>query len=235
MRPGDQSRFHRTAKHSVRILALGMSHSNVPPEKTTIRHLRPNPDLPALARKLRGDSTGAAAVEFALVSVPFLALLGALIQTAFSIWASQNFDYEFQKTARTLFTGQFQQQNNQSVNAAVILAAFKNNMCGSGSSSVVTMFNCNNVRVDISLGTNFAASVAAQPVDPNTRDWSSGFGSHYSCAKPGTIVVATAAVKFPVFFGSLNSAFSSFADGSQLLESTAVFRTEPYSAGASPC
>jgi len=49
-------------------------------------------------------------------------------------------------------------------------------------------------------------------------------------------VIATAAVKFPVFFGLLNPGLSNFADGSKLLQSTAVFRTEPYSSGnASSC
>jgi pilus assembly protein Flp/PilA len=180
-------------------------------------------------------SQGATAVEFALVCAPFLALLGATIQTAFSIWATQNFEYQFQKTARTLFTGQFQQANSQSADSATLLAAFKSAMCGSGSATTMTVFDCSNIKIDISLGTNFASSTPIRPVDPTTRDWSSGFGSHYACAGPSTIVVATAAVKFPVFFGALNRAFSSFADGSQLLMSTSVFRTEPYTAGSSPC
>ena len=46
-------------------------------------------------------------------------------------------------------------------------------------------------------------------------------------------MIATAAVKFPVFFGSLLPAFSNFSDGSKLLQSTVVFRTEPY--GTSTC
>lgn len=180
------------------------------------------------------DTRGATAVEFGLVCVPFLALLGAILQVAFSIWATQNFDFVFQKTARSLFTGQFQQNNSQSASAATLLAALKTSMCGTGTS--VTVFDCSGVKLDIALGTNFASATPATPVDPTTRDWSSGFGTRYACAGPGTIVVATAAAKFPVFFGALNLGFSSFADGSQLLMSTAVFRTEPYSAGsASPC
>lgn len=186
-------------------------------------------------RRLLEGKQGASAVEFALVCAPFLALLGAIVQTAFSIWATQNFEYQFQKVARTLFTGQFQQTNSQSATAATLLAAIKNSMCGSGSATTITVFDCSNIRIDISLGTNFASSTPVRPVDPATKDWSAGFGTRYACAGPNTIVVATAAVKFPVFFGALNIAFSSFADGSQLLESTAVFRTEPYTAGASPC
>jgi pilus assembly protein Flp/PilA len=183
---------------------------------------------------MAGDVRGATAVEFGLVCVPFLALLGAILQVAFSIWAAQNFDFVFQKTARSLFTGQFQQTNSQSATAGTLLAALKTSMCGSGGS--VTVFDCSGVKLDVSLGTNFASIKLPAPIDSGTRDWSAGFGTHYTCPGPGTIVVATAAAKFPVFFGLLNLGFSSFADGSQLLMSTAVFRTEPYSVGSgAPC
>ena len=133
--------------------------------------------------------------------MPFLALLGAILQVAFSIWAAQNFDFVFQKTARSLFTGQFQQTYTQSASAATLLAALKTSMCGTGTGASVTVFDCSGVKLDIALGTNFAWTTPAAPVDPGTRDWSSSFGTHYTCAGPGTIVVATAAAKFPVFFG----------------------------------
>lgn len=181
------------------------------------------------------DSRGATAVEFGLVCAPFLALLGAIVQTAFSIWAAQNFEYQFQRTVRALFTGQFQQNNAQSASSSTLLSAIKTSMCGSGSTATLTVFDCSNLKIDISIGTNFASLAPVYPLDPTTKDWSPNFGNHYACAGPSTIVIATAATKFPVFFGALNLGFSSFADGSQLLESTAVFRTEPYTAGASPC
>lgn len=188
--------------------------------------------------RLAGDTRGVAAVEFGLVCLPFLALLGAIIQVAFMIWAAQNLDFVFQRTARTLFTGQFQAGNSQAGSASALLATFKTNMCGSGTSLSAVVFNCSAVKIDITLGTNsgvnFAGSTPTSPVNATTRDWATGFGTHYSCAGPGTIVIATAAVKFPVFFGLLNAGLSTFSDGSTLLQSTAVFKTEPYSS-TSPC
>ncbi len=190
-----------------------------------------------------GDTRGAATIEFALVSLPFLALLGATIQVAFVIWAAQNFDFAFQKAARSLFTGQFQQNNSQSATSAgqiTSLAALRSSMCGSGASATPVLFDCSAVKIDITLGTSsgssFTGSTAPYPVDPTTRDWAAGFGTHYACAAPGKIVVATAAVKFPIIFGLLDAGLANFADGSKLLESTAVFRTEPYAAAnSSPC
>ena len=198
--------------------------------------LRPTPRPTrriSIGRRLLGDTRGAAAVEFGLVCLPFFALLGAIIQIAFTIWAAQNFDFVFQKTVRTLFTGQFQQNNDQTVGSAALLMALQQNMCAASTSMI---FNCSAVKIDISLGTNFATSIPTYPIDPSTHDWASGFGTHYACAKPGAIVIATGAVKFPVFFGLLDAGLRNFVDGTKLLESTAVFRTEPYvSSSSSPC
>ena len=190
----------------------------------------------SLLPRLLGDASGATAIEFGLVALPFLALLAAIIQVALVIWAQQNLDFVFQKTARTLFTGQFQESHDQTAAAAALLSALESSMCGSGATATPAIFSCSNVKIDISLGTNFASSTPTAPIDPSTRDWAANFGTHYACVAPGSILIATAAVKFPLFFGGLNAVFANFADGSKLLESTAVFRTEPYtSASSSPC
>lgn len=182
------------------------------------------------------DACGTTAIEFALVSLPFFALLGAIIQIAFMIWAQQNLDFVFQKAIRSVFTGTFQQKYPQNLPAATLLANLQTTMCGSNQSPMAVVFNCSAVKIDLTLGANFATSTPAYPINPTTKDWNSGFGTNYTCAAPGTIVVATAAVKFPVFFGLLNAGLANFVDGSKLLMATAVFRTEPYAtAGASPC
>ena len=190
----------------------------------------------SLPSRLLRDARGATAVEFGLVALPFLALLGAIIQVAFMIWAQQNLDFVFQRTIRTVFTGTFQQQYPQSLPAATLLSDLQSAMCGSGSSPNVFVFNCAGVKLDLTIASSFANSTPAYPVNASTGNWNSTFGTNYTCAAPGSIVIATAAVKFPVFFGLLNAGLSNFADGSKLLMATAVFRTEPYaSSGTSPC
>ena len=73
-------------------------------------------------------------------------------------------------------------------------------------------------------------------MNTGSKTWNNAFGTRYACAKPGAIVVVTAAVKIPVFFSLLNLLQVSFADGTHLLQSTAVFRTEPYqSTGTTGC
>ena len=183
----------------------------------------------ASIRFLRRDS-GATAVEFGLVATPFLALLGAIMQTAYMMWAQQNLDFALQGAARSLLTGQFQVAHSGSTDQASLLSALKASMCGSGMS---TAFSCANLKLDVTVASSFATTAPPQAVDPGTKTWSTVFGTHYSCAPPGAIVIATAATKFPMYFSLLNTGLSRFSDGSALLEATTVFRTEPY--GTSAC
>jgi pilus assembly protein Flp/PilA len=72
-----------------------------------------------------------------------------------------------------------------------------------------------------------AAGKATSPIDGSTRDWSSDFGKSYANAQGGAIVVVQAAVKYPSFTLTL-PVTPAFADGSRLLQSVQVFRTEPF-------
>ena len=78
---------------------------------------------------------GATAVEFGLVALPFLALLGAIIQLAFMMWAQQNLDFALQRAVRSLFTGQFQADNSGTTSSTDLLTSMKAKVCGSGTSS----------------------------------------------------------------------------------------------------
>ncbi|WP_269153957.1 TadE/TadG family type IV pilus assembly protein [Methylobacterium currus] len=191
-------------------------------------------------RCLAADGRGSAAVEFALVAMPFLALVGAIIQVAFQIWAAQNFDRAVQNGVRTVLTGQFQLANAGKTDAPTLLANLRATMCGSASANIVTVFDCSKVRIEVATAGTFAGAAPVQPIDTSTGSWSTSFGTNYACAKPGTIVVVTAAVPFPAFFnllGLVTRQFTSGADnGSGLLTATAVLRTEPYQVtGAGAC
>ena len=109
------------------------------------------------------DRQGATAVEFGLVSVPFLTLLGGIIQLGFMIWAQQNLDFSLQRTVRSLFTGQFQAANKGTGDAATLLAALKTNMCGSGTAPNAIVFDCSGVKIDVTLDQGVHARVVTIP------------------------------------------------------------------------
>lgn len=178
-----------------------------------------------LSHRFAHSCNGAAAVEFALVSVPFLGLLAVILQTSLMFWAARNLDDSLQRAGRTIYTGQFQKANAGQADTQVLLTKMKASMCGS---NIVTAFDCSTLKLNVAQSASFADGSVPTALDPNTKNWSTGFGSNYSCAQPGTIVVFTAAVKYRVVFSFMYIGNPGFSDGSRLIQSTAVFRTEPY-------
>lgn len=176
----------------------------------------------------RADRRGAAAVEFALVALPFLSILGAIVETAFTIWASQNLDFALQRAVRPIMTGAFQTANAGQADPVTILGRLKATMCGSGSGTVVTLFDCQNLKLDVYVSTSFAAGASPSVFNAQSQSWNSNAGTQYTCPQAGAIVIVSAAVKFPVFFSFLKLGSQTFADGSRLMQSIAVFRTEPF-------
>jgi Flp pilus assembly pilin Flp len=189
--------------------------------------LRDDPQLKVRAfAKFALDDRGATAVEFALVALPFFTLLAAIIEIAFRIWAAQNLDYALQKSARSLFTGAFQLSTSGQSNPTVVLDKLKTNLCNTG--SLMGVFDCQSIKLDVTLGSSYGGAAPPTPFDPQSGGWSPSAGTQYVCPQPGSIVIVSAAVKFPVLFSFLKLSSNTFTDGSQLLQSTAVFRAEPY-------
>ncbi|WP_244625555.1 TadE/TadG family type IV pilus assembly protein [Methylobacterium mesophilicum] len=180
------------------------------------------------ANHLIRKEDGAAAVEFALIATPFLSLLAVILQTALLVWTARNLDDALQRAGRKIYTGQFQKANTGQTDSSKLLSAMKASMCGTNTAQVATAFDCSSLKLNIALSTSFAAGSVPTPLDTMTKDWSSGFGNSYACAQPGAIVVFTAAVKYRVAFSFLYAGLPGFGDGARLLQSTAVFRTEPY-------
>ena len=69
----------------------------------------------SFARYLK-DSSGATAVEFAIVSVPFLGLLFAIFETALVFFTAQSVEAATSEAARRIMTGQA--QGNSAVTSA---------------------------------------------------------------------------------------------------------------------
>ncbi len=160
---------------------------------------------------------GGAAVEFALVAAPFLALLVALFQTALVFFAGRVLDVTTEEASRYILTGQAQQSN-------MTQAGFAAWVC----SKTFALFNCNNFMINVQNYTDFASASTATPTltfnnsgqVSNTWAWSPG--------NPGDIVVVQVMYQWPVVLGPLGFNLSNLSNGNRLLVSTAVFKNEPY-------
>lgn len=168
---------------------------------------------------------GSVAVEFAFLGVFFVVVLAIILQVLLIDWQAKNLDEALQRAARIVYTGTFQNSVKEYSDVASKISKLKSELCSSENAPI---FNCGDARISISLASSFANSSIPEIVDSRTRKWSSGFGTSYACGTPGAIVVLTAAVRQPVIFQWLSFGTSPFGDSSHLIQSSVVFRTEPY-------
>src|SRR2546423_8157823 len=95
-------------------------------------------------RFARGED-GAAAVEFAIVAAPFLALMFAIMETALVFFASQTLETAVADSARLIMTGQAQ-------NASMTQAAFKTAVCA----KINGLFDCaSGLQIDVKTYSSF--------------------------------------------------------------------------------
>ena len=116
-----------------------------------------------IARRFVRQQDGAAAVEFALVATPFLALTFAILETAFVFFAGQTLEAAASDSARLIMTGQAQ-------TAGYTAADFKNQVCA----RIYGLFDCaNGMTVNVQTYTTFASINTASPITNGQLDTSS--------------------------------------------------------------
>ncbi len=168
----------------------------------------------ATARRLARQEDGAAAVEFAMVAAPFLAMVFAIIETSIVFFAGQALETAAADSARLIMTGQAQ-------NGGYDQNKYKTEVC----KKIYGLFNCNaGLYVDVKSYPNFASVPTAKPITNGTMDTSTS----YSPGSPGDIVVVKLMYQWPVYVSLLGLNLSDLSGGKRLLMSTVAFRNEPY-------
>jgi Flp pilus assembly protein TadG len=168
----------------------------------------------AAVRRLVRQQDGAAAVEFAMVAAPFLALIFAIMETAIIFFAGQALETAVADSARLIMTGQAQ-------NASYTASTFKNAVCA----KIFGLFDCQNgVYVDVQKFSSFANVTNNSPVSNGTFTPP----NNYSPGGPGDIVMVRLFYQWPVYVSLLGFNLSNLNGGKRLLAATAAFRNEPY-------
>jgi Flp pilus assembly protein TadG len=173
--------------------------------------------LPAgVARRFARGQNGTAAIEFALVAVPFMALIFAILETALVFFANQTLESAVSNAGRLIMTGQAQ-------TAAYSKNDFKNAVCNDLAGG---LFDCSNgVYVDVKTYTSFGSINTASPIVNGKLDTSN---MTYTPGGPGDIVVVRLYYQWPIYVSLLGNTLSNLNGGNRLLVATSVFRNEPY-------
>jgi Flp pilus assembly protein TadG len=162
---------------------------------------------------------GMAAVEFALVVIPFFLLTFGLAEVSMIGFAQTSLDFAVAEVARKIKTGENQLSGRSySDIQAELCSEFR----------IFLVLDCNgNLYLDVTSYPSFEAAAEGQasPIQ-NGQFQADGFG--YSPGAPADIVVVRAYYRWQVMTPLFQPFFQNVGDGQRILVSTMMFRDEPY-------
>jgi Flp pilus assembly protein TadG len=174
---------------------------------------------------------GAAAVEFALIAVPFIGLFFAILETALVFFAGQTLENAASEAGRLVMTGQAQTtaytpaDPTKTGSGSVPFTAddFKSAVCDYLAGG---LFDCaNGVYVNVRTFNNFGSVDNSSPVTNGQFDTTK---MNYAPGGPGCIVTVTLYYQWPVYVTFLGDNLTNLNGGNRLLVATSVFRNEPF-------
>lgn len=166
-------------------------------------------------RQFGRDPSGASALEFALVAVPFVLLLLAVLQVGLVYFANFTLENATAQGARLIRTGQAQAQKFDA-------GAFKNEVC----KHLSAMLPCANLKLDVRRFASFSGADLTNPLD-SSGNMKTSFS--YDPGQGGDVVVVRAFYPWdlPAQLPAEIS-LSNMASGNRLLIATVAFRNEPF-------
>ena len=196
-------------------------------------HIAPTPARARLSLFGRSQS-GSTAVEFGLVSLPFLGLLAAIFQTCLAFLMQQGLRVALDEAARQVLTGQA--QTNTGVTS---WQTFRDKLvCPSSGSILPSFITCANIVVDVRAYSSFSLMSSSSVTKSFLTD---GTGPQYLPGNACDIVVVRAIYPMPVFLPFITgttlgsnvttskAGLTNYNGGYvQMLTAAAVFRNEPY-------
>lgn len=181
-------------------------------------------------RRFRRDHSGSTAVEFALIAVPFFALLFAIFETALVFFAGQTLETAIQEAGRKVFTHQLQ---DSGLSTAQQKSQFMTDVCG----LAIVLMNCTvgggpgQVDVDVKYYPAGTAITITDPIDAGGNYDSSGFGFTLPPGGSTGTVVVRGYYQWPLIVTGLGYNIANINRGGsnkkRLLSATMAFHVEP--------
>jgi len=161
------------------------------------------------------DKRGVSILEFAIVALPLLTLLFGILEVGFVFWGTYELDNATLSASRLIRTGQAQMNN---FSQTYIIGQICNN--------VALLTNCNSkLRLNVQNFPDFAAVKPPTAVDAKGNLLTS---FPYNPGAPSQVVLVTSFYEWPLISFATLAVLSNLADGNRLLQSSAVFKNEPF-------
>jgi Flp pilus assembly protein TadG len=168
-----------------------------------------------LARLFSRDKKGVTTIEFAVLALPFFALIAAILETSLVFMASNIFESALHDTARLIRTGQAHEEDYD-------IEKFRASMC----SRTFGMFDCSAIKINVREVASFSVANIVDPIDPDTNEWTLTEG--FNAGQRRTIMVAEAYYKWDTMFNIMGFNLATMSDNTLLMGSAQVFRNEPF-------
>ena len=161
------------------------------------------------------NSSGASALEFAMVAGPFLLLLLGVLAVGLVFAANMTLENAVAQGARLIRTGEAQSQGFDA-------GTFKTEVCKYLAGPV----SCGGLKLDVSSFSNFGSTTLTNPLD-GSGNLKSAF--NYEPGVGGQVVVVRAFYEWDLL-AALPQAIrlSNMSNGNRLLVATVAFRNEPF-------
>lgn len=161
---------------------------------------------------------GSAAVEFALVVIPFFLLTFGLVEVAMMGFAQSTLNNAVSETSREIRTGQLQTAGLTADEIEDILCERVN--------TLIVMQCLDRLYLDVDRFDSFTG--ARNQPGPISNGQFTPLAFQYNPGGPSDIVVVRAYYRWRVLTPMFESIFSNVAGGERILVSTMMFRNEPY-------
>jgi Flp pilus assembly protein TadG len=177
-----------------------------------------------LLKRIRRETGGAAAVEFAIIAPVFFMMLWSIFETGLVFFASQTLTHGLQTTARSIRTGQAQ-------SAQMSQSQFRTAVCN----QVRFILSCDadKLYLDVRAFSTFGGVAFQPPLDANKK-FDNVNMNHFEMGQSGNIANGSSIVLvrgfyvWPLFTPVFSQYFANMAGNNRLLSASVAFKNEPY-------
>ena len=168
-------------------------------------------------REWAADKRGVAAVEFAMIAIPFFFLIFGLLEVCVIFIMSAVLEHGLNEAARGIRTGELQSGEDFDRDA------FEDIVCA----EVFDMFECKGkIQLDVKTFDSVATTSDMTPLDDDGELDTTGF--EFDPGGRDDIVVVRAFYAWELITPIMSKPLANMSDNRHLLQATTVFRNEPF-------
>lgn len=162
------------------------------------------------------DREGSAAVEFAMIAMPFFFIIFALIEVSVLFLMSTVLEHATTQASRNIRTGAAQSGNMD-------ITQFRQDICD----NLVGLMDCGaNLHIDVQSFDNFSTTSLDSPIDDEGKIDDSSFA--FEPGEAEQIVTVRIFYEWSLITPIITKPLENLAGGKHMLQSNLVFRNEPF-------